>query len=112
MICPAGVAVAAGALVLDENEIYDLTNIGTLFAFAVVCGAVLVMRYSNPTAPRPFRCPLVPLVPVLGVCGCLLLMFSLPAVNWLRLVLWMALGLVIYFTYGRAHSVLGRGTAK
>jgi APA family basic amino acid/polyamine antiporter len=85
-----------------------LTNIGTLFAFVVVCTAVLIMRKTNPQAERPFRCPLVPIVPILGILFCLVLMLSLPVGNWLRLVVWLAIGLVIYFTYGRHHSVLGR----
>jgi APA family basic amino acid/polyamine antiporter len=105
----AGVAVMAGLLPL--GALLEMTNIGTLFAFAVVCGAVQVMRYTNPGAPRPFRVPLVPIVPVLGVLGCLLLMFSLPEHNWYRLFGWMALGLVIYFLYGRNHSVLNRRAA-
>jgi len=98
-------AVMAGLLPLDA--LLEMTNIGTLFAFAVVCGSVLVMRYSNPDAPRPFRCPGVPLVPSLGVAACLLLMLSLPSHNWYRLFGWMALGLAIYFAYGRNHSKLG-----
>ena len=69
---------------------------------------MLVLRRTNPNAPRPFRVPLVPFVPVLGIVLCLLLMFSLPAQNWYRLFGWMAVGLVIYFVYGRSHSVLGR----
>ncbi|MDB5306241.1 MAG: amino acid/polyamine/organocation transporter, superfamily [Gemmataceae bacterium] len=101
-----GVALMAGLLPLDA--LLEMTNIGTLFAFAVVSGAVLVMRYSNPDAPRPFRCPLVPIVPGMGVLACLLLMLSLPAHNWYRLFGWMAIGLVVYFGYGRGHSVLGR----
>jgi len=101
-----GVALMAGLLPL--GALLEMTNIGTLFAFSVVCGAVLIMRYTNPEAPRPFRVPLMPVVPVLGVLGCLLLMFSLPAHNWYRLFVWMALGLVIYFAYGRRHSVIGR----
>ena len=104
-----GVAVMAGVLPLDA--LLQMTNIGTLFAFAVVCGAVLVLRYDQSGRPRPFRVPLVPLVPVLGVLGCLLLMLSLPAHNWYRLFAWMAIGLVIYFAYGRSHSLLGRRTA-
>ncbi len=102
----ASVAVMAGLLPLDA--LLQMTNIGTLFAFAMVCGAVLVLRYTNPTAPRPFKVPLVPLVPVLGVLGCLLLMFSLPAHNWARLFIWMAIGLVVYAAYGYRHSVLRR----
>jgi APA family basic amino acid/polyamine antiporter len=82
---------------------------GTLFAFVIVCVAVLVMRRTHPEAARPFRVPLVPLVPLLGVVSCLLLMFSLPPENWLRLVVWLALGLVIYFGYGRRHSLMRAG---
>ena len=67
-----------------------LTNIGTLFAFVIVCAAVLIMRRTHPDAERPFRCPWVPLVPILGILTCLLLMFSLPAANWLRLFVWLA----------------------
>lgn len=98
------VAVLAGFLPIDA--LLHLANIGTLFAFVIVCAAVVIMRYTDPNAARPFRCPLVPLVPILGISACLLLMFSLPAANWLRLVIWMALGLAIYFGYGRHHSVL------
>jgi APA family basic amino acid/polyamine antiporter len=98
------VAIMAGLLPLDA--LLEMTNIGTLFAFAVVCGAVLVLRYSNPNAPRPFRVPLVPIVPLIGVAACLLLMLSLPAHNWYRLFGWMVIGLLIYFAYGRYHSRL------
>jgi APA family basic amino acid/polyamine antiporter len=99
-------AVLAGFLPLDA--LLEMTNIGTLFAFAVVCGAVLVMRFANPDAPRPFRCPGVPFIPALGMAACLILMLSLPAENWLRLFVWMAIGLVIYFAYGRSHSRLSQ----
>jgi APA family basic amino acid/polyamine antiporter len=70
------------------------------------------MRYTNPGADRPFRCPGVPLVPVLGVLFCLVLMFSLPVQNWLRLGVWMAIGLAIYFGYGRSRSVMARRRAS
>src|SRR5262249_10745742 len=100
------VAFLAGTLPIDA--LLHLTNIGTLFAFVIVCGAVLIMRRTNPDASRPFRCPLVPLVPLLGIACCLLLMFSLPAANWLRLFAWLILGLCIYFFYGRQHSLLGK----
>jgi len=86
----------------------DLTNIGTLFAFVIVCGAVLIMRRTNPEAARPFRCPMVPLVPILGIVACLVLMLSLPAANWWRLFAWLLIGLCIYFFYGRHHSLLGK----
>jgi APA family basic amino acid/polyamine antiporter len=100
------VAILAGLLPIDA--LLHLTNIGTLFAFVIVCGAVLIMRRTNPDAPRPFRCPLVPVVPILGIACCLLLMFSLPAANWLRLFGWLILGLCIYYFYGRHHSALGK----
>ena len=102
----AFVSVLAGFLPIDA--LLHLTNIGTLFAFVIVCAAVLIMRKTNPDAERPFRCPLVPLVPLLGIGACLMLMFSLPAANWWRLIAWLGLGLVIYFAYGRHHSVLGK----
>ena len=72
----------------------------------IVCAAVLIMRKKHPEAERPFRCPWVPFVPVMGILSCLLLMFSLPVGNWWRLGGWLALGLVIYFTYGMRHSVM------
>ena len=98
------VGFLAGFLPLDA--LLHLTNIGTLFAFVIVCAAVLIMRYTNPEAARPFRCPLVPIVPILGIVSCLMLMLSLPAANWWRLIAWMGIGLVIYFAYGQKHSVL------
>lgn len=98
------VGVLAGVLPIDA--LLHLTNIGTLFAFVIVCAAVLIMRRTNPEAERPFRCPWVPVVPILGILSCLLLMFSLPTANWWRLAAWLALGLLIYFLYGRRHSVM------
>jgi APA family basic amino acid/polyamine antiporter len=106
----AGVIVMSGLLPLDALLL--LTNIGTLFAFVIVCLAVLIMRKKYPNAERPFRCPWVPFVPVMGVLSCLMLMFSLPAANWLRLFVWMALGLLIYFVYGRKHSVMAEHTLR
>jgi APA family basic amino acid/polyamine antiporter len=100
------VSLLTGFLPIDA--LLHLTNIGTLFAFVIVCAAVLIMRRINPTAHRPFRCPLVPVVPILGIGFCLLLMLSLPAANWWRLFAWLTLGLVIYALYGRFHSTLGK----
>jgi basic amino acid/polyamine antiporter, APA family len=97
-----GVAIMAGILPL--GALLQMTNIGTLFAFAVVSGAVMILRYTNPQVPRPFRVPFVPVVPILGVLGCLLLMFSLPTHNWYRLFVWRRSG--SSFT-----SVMGDGTA-
>src|SRR5436305_719158 len=105
-----GFFVAAMAGFIPLGILAEMTSIGTLFAFVIVCGAVLVMRKTNPDAKRPFRAPLVPLVPILGILTCLLLMFSLPAENWYRLIIWLLIGLVIYFAYGRRHSVMARHT--
>jgi len=103
-----GIAVAAGAGLLPIGALLEMTNIGTLFAFTIVCAAVLIMRRTHPEAKRPFRAPLVPLVPILGIAICTLLMFSLPVENWWRLIIWLAIGFVIYFGYGRKHSVLAK----
>jgi APA family basic amino acid/polyamine antiporter len=103
-----GVLVATMSSLIPLRVLADLTNIGTLLAFVIVCAAVLVMRKTHPEAERPFRAPLVPLVPILGIALCLLLMFSLPSENWWRLFAWLAAGLVIYFAYGRKRSVLAK----
>ncbi len=101
-----GSFVAVGAGLLPIEALLEMTNIGTLFAFTIVCTAVLMMRRIAPNAARPFRCPWVPVVPVLGILCCLVLMFSLPAANWWRLIVWLVIGLFIYFGYSRHHSEL------
>jgi APA family basic amino acid/polyamine antiporter len=101
-----GVFVAILGGLLPLRILAELVNIGTLFAFVIVCAAVLIMRRTNPEAERPFKAPLVPFVPIAGILTCLLLMFSLPEENWLRLLVWLLIGMVIYFTYGRKHSVM------
>jgi APA family basic amino acid/polyamine antiporter len=103
-----GLFVASMAGFIPLSILAEMTSIGTLFAFVIVCGAVLVMRKTNPQANRPFRAPFVPLVPILGILTCLLLMFSLPYENWVRLIVWLLVGLLIYFLYGRRHSVMAR----
>jgi APA family basic amino acid/polyamine antiporter len=103
-----GVFVAAMAAFLPLRILAELTNIGTLLAFVIVCTAVLIMRRTNPDAERPFRAPFVPLVPILGILSCLLLMFSLPVENWYRLFIWLGLGFIIYFGYGRHNSVMAK----
>ena len=103
-----GVFVGLLSSLLPLRILSDLVNIGTLLAFVIVCAAVLIMRRTNPHAERPFRAPFVPFVPVLGILTCLLLMFSLPAENWLRLGVWLLIGFAIYFGYGRKHSVMAR----
>jgi len=103
-----GAVVGIMGALLPLRILAELVNIGTLLAFVIVCIAVLIMRRTNPEMPRPFRCPFVPLVPLLGIAFCLLLMFSLPVENWLRLIVWLVVGFAIYFSYGRSHSVLGQ----
>jgi APA family basic amino acid/polyamine antiporter len=103
-----GLFVSVLAAFLPIDVLLMLVNMGTLFAFVIVCAAVLIMRRTHPEAERPFRVPLVPLLPIVGIASCLLLMFSLPSENWLRLIVWLAIGLVIYFSYGRKHSTLRR----
>ncbi len=100
----AAAAVMAGLLPLEL--LGELISIGTLLAFAVVCAGVIVLRRIAPDAHRPFRTPWVPVIPALGLLSCLALMLSLPAGTWIRLVVWTALGLLIYALYGRRHSRL------
>ena len=93
----------------------QLVNIGTLLAFIIVCAGVWILRKRRPDLPRPFKTPLVPLVPILGIVVSLLLMAALPLDTWLRLVIWLAVGMVIYFGYGRKHSrvqIAGRDAAS
>jgi APA family basic amino acid/polyamine antiporter len=104
-----GLAVGFGALLADENEIYDLTNIGTLSAFAIVCIGVLVLRYTDPSRPRPFRVPFVLPVTILGAAACIYTMFGLPRTAWERFGIWLAIGLALYFAYGYRNSTLRRG---
>jgi len=103
-----GIFVSIMAGLLPLRVLAELVNIGTLLAFIIVCAAVLIMRRTNPQAERPFRAPFYPVVPILGIGICILLMFSLPAENWLRLLVWLLIGFVIYFTYSRRHSVMAK----
>jgi len=103
-----GVIVALLGAFLPLRILAELVNIGTLLAFVIVCAAVLVMRVKHPEAERPFRAPFYPFTPVLGIITCLILMFSLPAENWVRLGVWLAIGFAIYFGYGKRHSVMAR----
>ncbi len=101
-----GIIVALAALVGDAAETYDLTNIGTLFAFAIVCAGVLVLRIKEPARPRPFKVPFVWTVAPLGIGACLFVMAGLPYQAWERFAVWIVIGLVIYATYGHRHSAL------
>src|SRR6185503_13936175 len=107
-----GIVVALGALVADENEIYDLTNIGTLSAFAIVCLGVLVLRYKDPSRPRPFRVRFLWPVSVIGAVACIYVMVGLPTHAWERFGIWLVIGLVLYFTYGFKNSTLRTGESR
>src|SRR5881396_521196 len=104
-----GVVVGLVAMVTNIGDLADLTNIGTLFAFILVCLGVNVLRRVAPERARPFRVPFVPIFPLLGVFFCGALMFSLPVMTWIRFVVWLAIGLLIYFLYSVRHSKLRRG---
>jgi APA family basic amino acid/polyamine antiporter len=101
-----GVAVAIFTGVFPIQILGQLVNIGTLLAFVLVCGGVIVLRRTRPDLERPFRTPFVPWVPILGMLACFGLMATLPLDTWIRLAVWLVIGLVIYFGYGRHHSRL------
>lgn len=102
------VFVSLFAAFVPARVVGELTSIGTLFAFVLVCAGVLVLRRKMPDAPRGFKTPLVPLIPILGILTCFAMMASLPADTWIRLMVWMAVGVIIYFAYGIKNSELNR----
>jgi basic amino acid/polyamine antiporter, APA family len=104
-----GVFVALWSLIGDAGETYDLTNIGTLFAFALVCIGVIVLRYTDPSRPRPFKVPFVHFVGIVGALLCVFVMKGLPGLTWVRFGVWLLIGLVLYFAYGFKNSTLRRG---
>jgi APA family basic amino acid/polyamine antiporter len=106
VILTSGVLMAAVAGFTPIRVIAELVNIGTLAAFVIVCLGVILLRYTHPELPRPFRTPFGIFLPILGILTCLYLMYSLPGVTWLRFFVWLAIGLVIYFIYSRSHSSL------
>jgi APA family basic amino acid/polyamine antiporter len=106
-----GIAVGIVGGLVPITILGELVSIGTLFAFVVVCAAVLYLRRTQPGLARPFRCPLMPFVPIAGALSCAFLMVGLPLDTWIRLMVWLAVGLVIYFAYGRSHSELGARAA-
>jgi APA family basic amino acid/polyamine antiporter len=107
-----GLFVALWALIGDANETYDLTNIGTLFAFALVCIGVIVLRHTDPDRPRPFRVPFVHGVGIAGAILCIIVMYGLPRMAWERFAIWLAAGLAVYLFYGFWHSKLRRAGGR
>lgn len=101
-----GLFISLFAALVPIRVVGEMTSIGTLLAFVMVCLGVLILRKKQPHAPRPFRTPWVPVVPVLGILTCLLMMYSLPWETWLRLFVWLLIGFAIYWGYGRKHSRL------
>jgi len=108
-----GVAVGGVAAFASIDEMVDLTNIGTLFAFVLVCLGIPILRFTDPNRPRPFRVPFGPfLLPILGVVSCLFLMIYLPPASWWRFVGWLVLGFAIYSAYGYSRSRIGQGLGR
>ncbi|MBK0384338.1 amino acid permease [Pedobacter sp. SD-b] len=103
------VLVGLFAAFVPGDIVGDMTSIGTLFAFMLVCAAVIILRKTNPDLPRQFKTPWVPFVPIMGIIVCGLMIFGLGWINWLRLIVWLAIGFVIYFSYSRSHSLLQKG---
>jgi basic amino acid/polyamine antiporter, APA family len=104
-----GLAVGICSMFTSIDEMVDLTNIGTLFAFVLVCLGIMILRKRDPDRPRSFRTPWVPVIPVLGIISCLYLMLGLPIITWYRFGLWLVVGMVIYFLYGFRRSHLRQG---
>ncbi|KTD76516.1 amino acid permease [Legionella waltersii] len=106
IILISGIIMASLASVAPIGTLAELVNIGTLFAFILVCGGVLYMRYTFPDMERPFKTPLMPYIPILGILSCLYLVINLPLVTLIRFLIWMAVGMIIYFAFGRTNSTL------
>jgi APA family basic amino acid/polyamine antiporter len=99
-----GLIAAIIGSITPINIIGEMVNIGTIFAFIIVCISIMVLRKTNPEQLRPFRTPWVPLVPILGILFNGYMMYKLGWVNWARLIIWLVIGLVVYFSYSRHHS--------
>src|SRR6267154_3758663 len=96
-----GAFISLFAGLVPISIVGEMTSIGTLLAFVLVCIGIIVLRKREPNLPRPFRTPWVPLVPILGIITCLVMMFSLPIGTWIRLFVWLVIGLAVYFFYGK-----------
>lgn len=103
-----GVAVAVVAAFFPIEKLEEMVNVGTLFAFVVVAAGVIVLRRTRPDLPRGFKVPLMPILPIAAIVACLWLMLNLSALTWIRFVIWMAIGLAVYFLYSQRHSMVGK----
>lgn len=101
IILMSGIVIACLSGLIPIEDLVEMANIGTLSAFIIVCGGVIVLRYTKPNMPRPFKTPFSPIIPALGILFCLYLMFHLPILTWIRFLVWLGLGMIIYFSYGR-----------
>jgi APA family basic amino acid/polyamine antiporter len=104
-----GTIVAFLPALLPIDKLAELVNMGTLLAFAIVCAGVWILRVRHPDLERPFRTPMVPLVPILGVLSAFYLMANLPLLTWIVVIVWLVIGLAIYFTYSTKHSKVQQG---
>ena len=104
--------IALFAAFVPITVVGEMTSIGTLLAFLMVCVGILILRKTDPDAERPFKVPLVPLIPILGILTCLGMMVFMPWETWLRLFVWLALGMAIYYSYGKKNSVLRKALPK
>jgi len=109
IILLCGILMASLSAMVPISDLAELVNIGTLFAFIIVCSGVLYLRHSQPDMDRPFKTPGMPYVPILGIVSCFYLIMNLPLNTMLRFVVWMTIGIVVYFTYSRKRSVLELG---
>ena len=108
----AGLLAAIVGSVTPIDDIGKMVNIGTLFAFVIVCISVIVLRRKDPDRHRPFRTPFVPAIPILGILFNGYMMYELGYMNWIRLIVWLLIGLVVYFFYSRKHSRVQQGLTK
>ncbi len=106
VIC--GIIMSLFAAFIPISDLAELVNVGTLAAFITVCAGVIIMRYTHPEIPRPFKTPFSPLIPVLGIISCAYLIINLPLITIIRFIVWMAAGMIVYFVYGRIHSNLAK----
>ena len=112
IILLTGVLMACTGGLVPIGDLAELVNIGTLFAFMLVCAGVIVMRYRHPELPRPFKTPFMPLIPLLGIASCGYLIYNLPLLTMLRFAVWMSIGMIVYFAFGVRHSLLNRAKLK